>query len=146
MNFKSSLVFVPLVLSSIVNRIYGNEYEYPPRVSYQPPSYVFGVVWTIIYLLYGVFIYAVIESSEKYKQSIIILYLFNLALNLHWSPLVFKNKEYVLGLYSMFILLITLVVMILLLDNTIHKIMLVPYMSWIVFAILLQIEIIRHKG
>ena len=145
MNFKSSLVFLPLVLSSIVNRIYGNEYEYPPRVSYQPPSYVFGVVWTIIYLLYGLFIYTVFESSEKYKQPIFILYFFNLALNLHWSPLVFKYKEYVLGLYSMFILLITLVVMILLLDNTIHKIMLVPYMSWIVFAILLQIEIIRHK-
>lgn len=135
---------IPLLLSWITQRLFVRNPEYPPRVAFQPPGYVFGIVWTVLYLLFGCYLHLLINNKGG-GRVLLALWTINMALNLLWSPLVFVHKRYVHGLYVSMAILATLIAMLVLSETTQLKVLLVPYLTWMILATLLNVEIVNNQ-
>lgn len=136
--------FSVLCIASIVN-YFTSPKTYPPKVILQPPSYVFACAWTIIYILYGCYLYFIIENKECYSNWILLLWIINLILNLCWTPCVFRYKKYQMGVYIIVSLLFTLLTMLVSTTHIIAKNLIIPYISWLFLALILNIELVRSK-
>lgn len=140
-------MFIPLIplFLSFVNSVKLKNPVYPShKPAFQPPGYVFGFVWTLLYLLFGVYLNILLSGGEPHRLALLVLWMLNMVLNLSWSPLVFVHQQYVAGLYVSMGILFTLVSMLVLGESSVLKSLLVPYLMWMIFAILLNIEIINH--
>ena len=69
----------------------------------RPPSWIFGIVWPIIYALMA---WAIIIYVDQPEQTTMILILVNLLLNKLWTPLFFGLNQRILA----FIVLLAIVV------------------------------------
>ena len=111
------------------------------KPSFNPPSWIFGPVWTILYLLMGIALYLIwIKKYDKYAFMVFGVQLF---LNALWSILFFGMK---LPFYA-FIEIIFLWVAILFTIiyfyriNKISAYVLIPYILWVTFAAILNFAI-----
>lgn len=115
------------------------------KPSFSPPDYIFGPVWTILYLLMGISLYLVWNSSRtKGKQYAIKMFLIQIVLNATWSVVFF-------GLHNplfAFINIIVLWVAIYLTIRSFYEIskfaayLLYPYLFWVTFATILNLAIV----
>lgn len=136
--------FVVLCIASIINHSMSPK-TYPPRTILQPPSYVFAYVWTTIYVLYGIYLYFILTYKETYLNWIVFLWGVNFVLNLSWTPCVFRYRKYQIGVYIIICMIFTLLAMIVSTTNIISKNLLIPYLSWLFLALMLNIELVRNK-
>lgn len=108
------------------------------RSALTPPSWVFGPVWTTLYLLMGIAAYLVWRKGAEKKEVSTALWIFmlQLALNTLWSIIFF-------GLHSTLGALIEIVVLWLAIVVTIAAfarisraaaLLLLPYLCWVSFA------------
>jgi tryptophan-rich sensory protein len=113
-------------------------YQTLQKPSFSLPSWLFGPVWTLLYVLMGIAFYLV--WTAKKNNVAISLYSVQLGLNLLWSVLFF-------GLRSPFYALICIVALWLAILATIlsfYKIsktaayLMVPYILWVSFASVLN--------
>ncbi len=108
---------------------------------FNPPSWVFGPVWTILYLLMGISLYLV--WAKKYDRTSFMFFGVQLFLNALWSILFFGMKS---PFYA-FIEIIFLWVAILITTFYFYKInkisayLLIPYILWVSFAAVLNFSI-----
>ena len=131
------LVFVPTVLSFIIQKILPIHFDEMERVYFQPPSYVFAIVWTFLYIMLGVYLYRLDDYI------LLSLFTMNLFVNLMWTPIVNIMKQYIIGIYLIGIMLLTTLLIIILESNKINKSLLIPYVVWLLYALLLNIELAR---
>jgi tryptophan-rich sensory protein len=143
LNPYMAVIFIPLIGSVIFNQDINKEKT--KKTFLQPPGYVFGIVWTILYILLGVFIWLLIQNKRMEPRFwyILITYVINLSINYMWTTVVFKWKLEKIGAYMLTILLGTTIFMTVLTENKLHASLLVPYMTWLIFALLLNIELLR---
>jgi len=101
-----------------------------------PPSYIFPIVWVILYILMGISSYIVYKSHSIEKKFALTLYGLQLLFNFIWTLLFFNGKMY----FSSFLWLIMLWILILgmfksfkLVDKTAGYLQL-PYLLWVTFA------------
>jgi benzodiazapine receptor len=94
-----------------------------------PPSYIFPIVWTFLYILLGVALKKILDKGDV--QSII-LFSINLFFNQTWTYLYFKKKNIIGALINILILIITSILI--LLRNIELKYYLIPYIVWVIFA------------
>ncbi|MBI3070147.1 MAG: tryptophan-rich sensory protein [Candidatus Levybacteria bacterium] len=108
-----------------------------------PPNWVFGPVWTTLYIMMGVALYLVWTSKSKVKQNALNLFFVQLGLNALWSIIFF-------GLHSPFLALLAIVALWLLIVLTMRAFfginktsgwLLVPYLAWVSFATYLNYSI-----
>lgn len=136
------IIFGPLALGFISSiLINSNSYKVINKPILSPPSIVFPIMWSILYLLMGISLYVCIK--EKFSKKTIILFLLQLTVNLIWPFLFFRFKLYYLS--SAWILLLIYLV-ILLIENiySIKKIaayLQIPYFLWLIFALYLNIGV-----
>jgi translocator protein len=110
-----------------------------PAIS--PPNWIFGPVWTTLYLLMGISLYLV--WTAKYKESkrpALNLFGLQLTLNVLWS-LVFFGAHWLWGGVLVIVSLLVLIVMTLRRFLPISKpaaYLLVPYVLWVSFATVLN--------
>lgn len=113
---------------------------------FAPPNWIFGPVWTLLYLLMGVAFYLIWKQGWKKKKvkTAGLFFLAQLALNFIWSPIFFGLRAPLLGL-------IVIVAMLVLIVMTMKKFyplsrvafyLLVPYLSWVSFATILNASIV----
>ncbi|OGE31019.1 TspO protein [Candidatus Daviesbacteria bacterium RIFCSPHIGHO2_01_FULL_44_29] len=113
---------------------------------FAPPNWIFGPVWTLLYLMMGVAFYLIWKQGWKKKKVKTAgnYFLAQLVLNFIWSPIFF-------GLRSPLIALLVIVAMWALIVLTMKKFyplsrlasyLLIPYMLWVSFAILLNAAIV----
>jgi benzodiazapine receptor len=134
---------LPLIISNLINFAFAPKYS-TPQVSFQPPGYVFGVVWTIIYVLFGIYVVRLFDTIPPFFYSLLVVSIMNFVINLTWTPMVFVRKNNIYGLYSIFFMIFTLLAMMIMLENDVtSKLLLLPYLSWLLVAMSLQIEVIR---
>jgi tryptophan-rich sensory protein len=102
-----------------------------------PPSSIFGPVWTTLYLLMGVAVFLVWRMREKKKVNVaLFLFGFQLVLNTFWSIIFFGWHNPLLALVDITFLWISIVATII----SFYKIsrpsafLLVPYLLWVSFA------------
>lgn len=112
------------------------------KPSFNPPNWLFGPVWTTLYLMMGVsffIIWAYYTRSSFYKLAITV-FLIQLFLNLLWSFLFFGLKNPLAGLVEIFFLW-TAILLTIILFFKISKtasILLIPYLLWVTFASVLN--------
>ena len=115
------------------------------KPSFNPPNWLFAPVWTTLYLMMGIALYLVWskEADKAIKKTAIILFSVQMLLNFAWSFIFFYAQQPGWA----FVEIIAMWVMILLTIFWFGKIsslaawLLVPYISWVSFAALLNFYI-----
>jgi tryptophan-rich sensory protein len=112
------------------------------KPSFNPPNFIFGPVWTILYTLMGIALFIVWDKGLKNKKigKAVKIFLLQLALNFLWS-LVFFGFHLP---FAAFIVIIALWISIFYTMSLFKKIskpaywLLVPYVAWVSFAMILN--------
>ncbi len=120
-------------------------YKELAKPSFNPPDWIFGPVWTFLYILMGIALYFVWQSdTEKKKKKIAITFFaIQLGLNSLWSILFFGLRRPEAALIEIFILWLAILIN-LILFRKIKKFagwLLLPYIIWVSFAAVLNFSI-----
>ena len=148
---RYALVTVPLVvlLGTISGRIgnagYGNPwFDALAKPGFMPPGWVFGAVWTFLYILLGVALAMLLHArGARRRGAAILLFVAQLAANLAWSPLFFAFHEIgaALALIGVMIGLTVALVVLLWWIRRVAALMLLLYLGWLCFAAALTFSI-----
>ena len=108
-----------------------------------PPSIVFPIVWTILYVLMGISSYRVFESHCAEREGALTTYAVSLILNVLWPILFFLARAFWLSFVC--ILALDLSVAITLKKykpcDKIAYYLQIPYLIWVLFATYLNLAI-----
>lgn len=110
-----------------------------------PPSWLFPVVWSILFALMGISAYLVYVSDSPIKKQALTIYAVQLAVNFVW-PLLFFRLEAFLFSFLWILLLIVLVVEMAAAFYKANKtagLLQIPYILWLIFAAYLNFMIFR---
>jgi tryptophan-rich sensory protein len=124
----------------------GEWYESLNKPSWNPPGWLFGPVWTVLYLLMAVAAWRVWRRGGWAEQGPALRwYLLQLLLNAAWTPVFFGLKNPGLGLVV--ILLLWLAIFLTQRQfakvDRIAAVLLVPYGFWVSFATVLNATLWR---
>ncbi len=111
------------------------------KPSFNPPNWVFGPVWTILYIILGISLFLIwkLESGKERNQAILIFFM-QLLLNFGWSFFFFYFKMIGVALIEIIVLALSIVVMI----YRFYKLkplaafINIPYLLWVMFASVLN--------
>jgi translocator protein len=145
---RQSLIIIAAI--TILGQILGGRFSATGKMWYRtlnlptitPPDWIFGVVWTTIYILTAICVYRVWNDARFASQRtwLVILFAINLILNIGWSYIFFQ-LHMILGAL---LLSIALEILTLALFTTIFQtsqwlsLLLLPYVLWGGFAIYLN--------
>ena len=101
-----------------------------------PPSILFPIVWTILYILMGISAYIIYESDDYDKDSALRVYLLQLFVNFIWPIFFFLLGYRLISLIIIIILLICVINMIIKFYkiNKVAAYLQIPYLLWVLFA------------
>lgn len=114
-------------------------YQTLAKPSFNPPSWLFGPVWTTLYLLMGIAVYLVWKQGKK-SQPVVRLFFIHLIFNSLWSILFFGLKRVDLALIEIVFLwfLIAYLIRGFTRFSKPAAWLLVPYLAWVSFASILN--------
>lgn len=119
-------------------------YKQITKPNFNPPSWIFGPVWSLIFSLMGVALYFVFFSGDSNIRTIaLILFGVQFILNILWSYLFFGLQSPMFA----FIEIIVLLALIVLTGIYFFKIkplsgvLMIPYVLWVGFASILNFSI-----
>ena len=112
---------------------------------FNPPNWIFGPVWTALYLLMGVSLFLVLEKKlKKQKNFLIALFTIQLSLNFLWSFIFFGWHLPMAALVGIVFLWISIALLIV--DfwkfSKPASLILIPYLCWVSFASILNLFIV----
>lgn len=111
---------------------------------FNPPNWLFGPVWTILYILMGVSFYIILQAPKSIdKRKSVWVFCIQLFLNFWWSFLFFKFHFLFIALIEILLIWISIVTMI---DrfkrvNKTAAYLQIPYLLWVSFATVLNAAI-----
>ncbi len=117
-----------------------NWFQFVKKPSWNPPSWLFAPVWTLLYILMGISVALIWHSNSKSKKTAIGLFIIQFILNLVWSIIFFN--QHMPGLA--FVEIIVMLIFIILTTVSFYKInktaayLLLPYICWVSFATVLN--------
>lgn len=120
-------------------------YQTINKPSWNPPNWVFGPVWTTLYIMMGIalFLVWIEDASEELKKIAIALFSVQLILNFFWSFIFFNLQQPGWALVEIiamwFFILLTIFAFAQV--NKTAAWLLVPYISWVSFATILNYSI-----
>ncbi len=146
------LLFIAAVMVVATSGMYfrpDDWYQRLAKPSWQPPGWLFGPVWMILYAVIAVSGW-LIWSEVGWAGAAIPLAIYGaqLILNWLWSAIFFGLKRIGLALAEMALLWLSIVAMIVTF-YPIHSgaaLLLLPYLAWVSFAMLLNYTIWRLNG
>ena len=134
---KIFYLFLPILLGSIVGFIISGNIDYNELIqpALAPPSWLFPIMWSIIYLLMG-FSYYLTKKEKENLESVDILYYTQLIVNLFWSIIFFILKAKFFACIWIILLDILVVIMIYWFYHIkkTSAYLNIIYMIWILFA------------
>ena len=109
---------------------------------FNPPNWIFGPVWTLLYLMMGIAFYMIWKSEavNAVKQTAVILFAAQLLINFLWSLIFFYLKQpgwAMLDIILMWILIVATIFSFGKISSTAAWLML-PYICWVSFAMILN--------
>lgn len=121
----------------------GEWYAALRKPSWNPPSWIFGPVWTVLYLMMATAAWLVWRRGGP--RSAPVLYAVQLALNAAWTPLFFGLKMPGLAFAEILLLLAAIVLTARAFARTSKAaaLLLVPYIAWVSFASFLNFTLWR---
>jgi tryptophan-rich sensory protein len=109
--------------------------------SFNPPNWIFGPVWTTLYLLMGISLFLVWKQNYSRERNIAIaVFLIQLALNFAWSLIFFHFKMIGLALFEIILLWISILSMLFIFYKIkpVAAYINIPYLLWVAFATMLN--------
>ena len=110
---------------------------------FSPPEWVFGPVWTILYLMMTIAIWLFWHSKNRDIKTVYI-YLIHLICNTTWSIVFFVFHNMIVALFVL-ICLIGLIINLILRFRRVKLFstyLMIPYLLWCCFALILNIRLI----
>jgi tryptophan-rich sensory protein len=140
-------LFIGFLGSLATQTSIGGWYLQLDKPSFNPPNWIFGPVWTVLYILMGIAAGIVWNKGFYHKWVQIALYHFGfqLLLNASWSLLFFGLMEpfwALLDIIALFIVLLLTIKWFKIVNKT-AAYLLIPYAIWVAFAAVLNFEIWR---
>ena len=113
------------------------------KPSFNPPDWIFGPVWTTLYLMMALAIWFFWHSKNRDINTLYI-YIIHLILNTTWSIVFFVFHNMVLALVVLIFLIGMIINLILRFKpvNIISSYLMIPYLLWCSFALFLNINLI----
>lgn len=115
-------------------------YQTLNKASFNPPGWLFGPAWTILFFLMGWAFYLIWTSSAKDKMTAYVVFGFQFLLNISWSAIFFGLKLPGEALFEIVLLwlsiLWTIIVFYKISKTASH--LLIPYLLWVSFASVLN--------
>tara|TARA_Y100001970_G_C13970368_1_gene717851 strand:+ start:295 stop:678 length:384 start_codon:yes stop_codon:yes gene_type:complete len=125
-----------------------NWYNKQKKAPWTPPSYVFGIVWSILYLLMTISVLLVIFNKKCYPYCRpITFFILQLILNLSWTTVFFQLQQPLIALIMIVLMLgITAYTALQFYPySKIASILLVPYLLWLCVAFSLNGYIVLYN-
>lgn len=121
----------------------GEWYQSLEKPAYNPPSWLFGPVWTLLYVLMGIAAWLV--WREGGLSPALYVFIAQLALNALWSYLFFgiNNPGLAFAEITVLWVLILLTTVLFWRIRTAAGALLLPYLSWVGFASVLNFSLWR---
>lgn len=109
------------------------------KPAFSPPNWIFGPVWTVLYVLMGISLYLVWT-----KKKVPSVFWIQLILNALWSIIFFGMTNPILALVDIAVLWIAIVLTIKAFSkiNKLAGNLLIPYLIWVSFASILNLAIV----
>lgn len=130
------------ISSEQTSLIYNTDFIKP---DWAPPSYLFGPVWTFLYILIFIsFVYVFVKYfQKKVKFSFILPFLLNIFFNAIFTYIQFGLRNNILATIDILLVLITLVWAMKIVYKKYKWVayIQIPYLLWVSFATVLQITI-----
>ena len=113
---------------------------------FQPPSWIFGPAWTLLYSLMGIAAALIwdINPDSSRKTKALRLFILQFLVNMIWSPVFFGLQMPSFALVVI-VLLWALILSTIIQFMRLHKIagyLLLPYLAWVSFATILNAAIV----
>ncbi|PZQ21978.1 MAG: tryptophan-rich sensory protein [Sphingopyxis macrogoltabida] len=140
-----AIVLIGSLMGILSNSGYDNRwFAALDRPAIVPPGWVFGAVWTTLYIGLGLALAMILHArGAKGRGFALLLFFVQLAANFAWSPLFFAQHQVTLAFYLIvFILLVTIATAFAFAPiRRTAAWLLVPYMVWLSFAAILNYQI-----
>lgn len=121
------------------------DYKKLIQPSWAPPGWLFGPVWTVLYILMAVAAWLVLRSGLKAKitQAALGIYLAQLIPNMLWTWIFFNQKNGAGAVVDIVVLWFMIAITIILFakHSTLAAALLAPYICWVTFATVLTIAV-----
>lgn len=132
-------------LSSFISMFGRDNFENAIKPPLNPPTWLFPIVWTILFLLMGISAYLVYksDSDDDAKTKALTAYGVQLLINFFWPIIFFNFSAYLLSSIWIIILLISIIIMIKLFYDIDRcaAFLQIPYLIWVCFATYLTLAI-----
>ena len=143
------LCFAAAAVGGFASASAGTFYAELVRPAWAPPGWLFGPVWTVLYVAMGVAAWrvwrrgAAPEATPALRaevRSALLIYVVQLALNASWTPMFF-------GLKRVDVALAIIIAMLVAIAETVRRfyrldrpaaLLLLPYLGWVAFATVLN--------
>lgn len=152
---KYLIIFLSVLITIVIGGLSGilsgsgmsDWYQSLEKPFFNPPSWVFGPAWTLLYTLMGISFGLVITNKSSEKKIVnfgILAYSFQLFLNFIWSPIFFYFES---PLFALFVILLLIFAIILTMYyffqiSKVSYYLLYPYLIWVIFASILNLSIV----
>ena len=118
-----------------------NWYAGLQKPDFNPPNWLFGPVWTLLYTLMGISVYLIWKQPvSSIRNKALVIFGIQFILNFFWSIIFFK--EHALGWALVEIIAMWIFILLTILNfgklSSLAAWLLVPYISWVSFASLLN--------
>ncbi len=137
-------ILIPVIIGGVIGLIISRSIDYntlqkPPL---SPPSILFPIVWTILYVLMGIS-YGILDSKSLIEPKINFIYYLQLFVNATWSLIFFTLKWRLFAFIWIIIFDILVIIMILefFKKNKTAGLLQIPYLLWIIFASYLNLGV-----
>jgi len=113
------------------------------RPSFQPPDWLFGPVWTVLYGLMAVAAWLVYLKTGRVRSTPMTLFMIQLVLNVAWSIIFFGLHRPGLAVFDIIALLSAIIATTVAFwrVSTTSGVLMLPYLAWVMFASALNISL-----
>ncbi len=114
------------------------------KPNFNPPNWIFGPVWTVLFLLIGIALYFVWISKAKNKQTAYLFFALQMIFNIIWSWLFFYFHNPLFAFTEIIFLWILILLNIIYFykASKASAYLLIPYIFWVSFAVVLNFYIL----
>ena len=136
MNINIIIILIPFILG-FVSSLFIKKNNIPSvKSQINPPKWLFGVVWPILYLLLGYSSYIIYNSKSLNKNKIFVLYIIHIILLSIWFPVFVNYYNRYLSFASLIFILIYAIYLYFEYKkiNVVASYCLIPYILWLCFA------------
>ena len=113
------------------------------KPSFNPPDWIFGPVWSTLYLMMTISIWLYWHSKNK-DMNTVYIYFIHLVFNSSWSIVFFVYHNIVLALIVL-VILISLIIVLIIRFRRVKKMssyLMMPYLLWACFALILNTSLL----